>query len=248
MLRRYAILSAVLFAVLAARAQYDPSFSHYWAMETSFNPAAVGKEQKLNVAGAYNMTLTGFENNPRTMYVGADMPLYFFRSFHGVGLQILNDEIGLFSHKRLNAQYAFKRRLLGGMLSIGVQSGLVSESFDGSKLDLIDDNDPAFIKSETTGTGFDLSGGIYYSHRLGWYAGLSGNVINKVVAVKEIFLSNDSQYAPTGIAEAVNATSQKVSVYTLAGQLLRSGVDRSRATLGLPAGIYVVGGKKVLVR
>ena len=55
-------------------------------------------------------------------------------------------------------------------------------------------------------------------------------------------------YAPTGIADAVTATSQKVSVYTLAGQLLRSGVDRSRATLGLPAGIYVVGGKKVLVR
>ena len=77
---------------------------------------------------------------------------------------------------------------------------------------------------------------------------LSGNVINKVVAVKEIFLSNDSQYAPTGIAEAVTATSQKVSVYTLAGQLLRSGVDRSRATIGLPAGVYVVGSKKVLVR
>ena len=77
---------------------------------------------------------------------------------------------------------------------------------------------------------------------------LSGKVINKVVAVKEIFLTNDSQYAPTGIAEATTAAGQKVSVYTLAGQLLRSGVDRSRATIGLPAGIYVVGGKKVLVR
>ena len=77
---------------------------------------------------------------------------------------------------------------------------------------------------------------------------LSGNVINKVVAVKEIFLTNDSQYAPTGIATATTAASQKVSVYTLAGQLVRSGIDRSRATIGLPAGIYVVGGKKVLVR
>ena len=61
--------------MLEAKAQYDPSFSHYWAMEPSFNPAAVGKEQKLNVAGAYNMTLTGFEHNPKTMYIGADMPL-----------------------------------------------------------------------------------------------------------------------------------------------------------------------------
>ena len=173
MLRRYAILYAVLFVVLAARAQYDPSFSHYWAMETSFNPAAVGKEQKLNATGAYNMTLTGFENSPKTMYVSVDMPLYLLSSYHGVGVQIVNDEIGLFSHKRVNGQYAFKRRLLGGMLSIGVQAGLVNESFDGSKLDLIDDNDPAFIKSEVTGNGLDLSGGIYYTHRRGWYAGLS---------------------------------------------------------------------------
>ena len=58
--RRYAILSVVLSVALAVRAQYDPSFSHYWAMETSFNPAAAGKETKMNVAGAYNMTLTGF--------------------------------------------------------------------------------------------------------------------------------------------------------------------------------------------
>lgn len=173
MLRRYAILYAVLFAVLQARAQYDPSFSHYWAMETSFNPAAAGKEQKMNATGAYNMTLTGFENNPKTMYISVDMPLYLLRSYHGVGVQIMNDEIGLFSHKRVNGQYAFKRRLLGGMLSIGVQAGLVSESFDGSKVDVIDDNDPAFTKSEVTGNGLDLSGGIYYSHRRGWYVGAS---------------------------------------------------------------------------
>jgi hypothetical protein len=51
-----------------AKAQYDPSFSHYWATETAFNPAAVGKQNILNVAIAYNMTLTGFENNPKTMF------------------------------------------------------------------------------------------------------------------------------------------------------------------------------------
>jgi hypothetical protein len=79
---------------------------------------------------------------------------------------------------------------------------------------------------------------------------LSGNVINKVVAVKEMFLTNDSQYDTTGIVEATAAETarQKVSVFTLSGQLVRSAIDRSRATVGLPAGIYVVGGKKVLVR
>ncbi len=173
MLRRYAILAAVLIMGLQARAQYDPSFSHYWAMETAFNPAAVGKDQKLNVSGAYNMTLVGFENSPKTMFIGADLPLYFFRSYHGVGLQLMNDEIGLFSHKRITAQYAFKRRLFGGMLSIGVQGGLLNETFDGGKVDLDMADDPAFTKSDITGNALDLGGGIYYSHRSGWYAGAS---------------------------------------------------------------------------
>ena len=154
------------------RAQYEPSFSHYWAMEPSFNPAAAGKEPKLNVTGSYNMTMTGFENNPRTMYIGADMPLSLLGGLHGVGLQLMNDDIGLFSHKRLGAQYAYKHKLLGGTISIGIQAGLLNEGFDGSKVDLDEDSDPAFAKAEVSGTGFDLDAGIYYSHRR-WYVGLS---------------------------------------------------------------------------
>ena len=174
MRRRILLLVVLLVALVEAQAQYDPSFSHYWAMETSFNPAAAGKDPLLNVNGAYNMSLTGFENNPKTMYIGADMPFYALKSYHGVGAQIVNDEIGLFSHKKLNLQYAYRFRMLGGMFSIGVQAGLLSENFDGSKVDLADDkgSDPAFAKAEVTGTGFDLSAGLYFKHRK-WYVGVS---------------------------------------------------------------------------
>jgi type IX secretion system PorP/SprF family membrane protein len=132
----------------------------------------VGKEQKLNVAGAYNMTLTGFEHNPKTMYIGADMPLYLLGAYHGVGLQVVNDEIGLFSHKKVGVQYAYKHKLLGGMISIGVQAGLLSENFNGSEVDTEMDGDEAFAKSEVTGTGFDFAAGLYYTHR-NWYVGVS---------------------------------------------------------------------------
>ena len=172
MQRRILLLTVVLLTMLEAKAQYDPSFSHYWAMESSFNPAAVGKEQKLNVAGAYNMTLTGFEHNPKTMYIGADMPLYLLGAYHGVGLQVVNDEIGLFSHKKVGVQYAYKHKLLGGMISIGVQAGLLSENFNGSEVDTEMDGDEAFAKSEVTGTGFDFAAGLYYTHR-NWYVGVS---------------------------------------------------------------------------
>ena len=172
MQRRILLLTVVLLTMLEAKAQYDPSFSHYWAMEPSFNPAAVGKEQKLNVAGAYNMTLTGFEHNPKTMYIGADMPLYLLGAYHGVGLQVVNDEIGLFSHKKVGVQYAYKHKLLGGMISVGVQAGLLSENFNGSEVDTEMDGDEAFAKSEVTGTGFDFAAGLYYTHR-NWYVGVS---------------------------------------------------------------------------
>lgn len=170
--QKITIFTMLLLLVTGVRAQQEPSFAHYWAMEPSFNPAAVGKQSQLNVTGAYAMTLTGFENAPKTMQFGADMPFFLMGRYHGVGLQLVNDQIGLFSHQRLMAQYAFKQRLLGGTLSIGLQGGLLSEKFRGSSLDLENSNDPAFSKSDVSGVAIDLSAGLYYTHGP-WYAGVS---------------------------------------------------------------------------
>ena len=163
-------------ALAEVKAQYEPSFSHYWAMQTAYNPAAAGRENMLNVDAAYNMTLTGFENNPKTMYVSADLPLYFIGAFHGVGAKFTDDKIGLFSHNTFAIQYAFKVKLLGGMLSIGVQPALLGENFDGSKLELEESTDPAFSTSSLTGSSFDLGAGLYYSTKK-WYVGLSAQHI-----------------------------------------------------------------------
>ncbi len=167
----------MLMTSIEAMAQYDPSFAHYWAMEPSFNPAAVGKENKINAVGAYNMTLTGFENNPRTMYAAGDLPFYFLRSYHGVGARFMNDELGLFSHKTFALQYAFRTKLFGGRIAAGVNIGLLSESFDGTKVDTETPNDPAFPTSEVSGTGVDLGAGLYYTHGQ-WYVGASALHLN----------------------------------------------------------------------
>ena len=173
MFRRIIIITALLLlTVNVARAQYDPSYSHYFSMEPSFNPASVGKENVLNVVGAYALDLAGFEHNPNTFYVGADMPLYFLKSYHGVGLSMLNDKIGLFTHQRIAGQYAFRFKLFGGRLAAGIQAGLLMEKFDGSKLDVEDSNDPALPSSEVSGNSLDLGFGLYYTHK-NWYAGAS---------------------------------------------------------------------------
>ena len=135
-MKRFIVIIVCVWVAAMVRAQYDVSFAHYWAMEPSFNPAAVGKEAKLNVTGAYALQLAGYEHNPKTMYAAADMQLYGLGTYHGVGVQLLNDDIGLFSHKRLAVQYAYQRRVLKGKLSLGVQLGMLGETFDGSKAEL----------------------------------------------------------------------------------------------------------------
>lgn len=59
-------------------------------------------------------------------------------------------------------------------------------------------------------------------------------------------ISNSS----TGIdvPEACADADTTVNVYSLQGILLRTGVNAAEATRGLPAGLYIVGGRKVLVR
>ena len=149
-------------------------------MEPSFNPAAVSKESKLNVVGAYAMQLAGFENNPKTMYAAADMPFYALGSYHGVGIQFMNDAIGLFTHKRFALQYAYQPRLWGGKLSVGLLAAMLSETFDGSKLDVITTGDKALPTSSVNGSALDLGVGVYYSHR-NWYAGVSAQHLNAPV-------------------------------------------------------------------
>ena len=195
MRRRLLFISVLLLlAVSRAGAQYDVSFSHYWDLEPYFNPGSIGKQQKLNVAAVYALSFAGFENNPRSMYVGADMPLYFLKNHHGVGVSMLNDQIGLFTHQRLAVQYAYKHRLFGGMLSAGVQLGFLSEGFDGSKLDVEDSGDPALSGSDVNGSAFDVGFGLYYT-RGPWYLGLSAQHVTSPLV--ELGETNELQIDPT---------------------------------------------------
>jgi type IX secretion system PorP/SprF family membrane protein len=192
--KKISILLYLLLTVITVRAQQDVSFGHYWAMEPSFNPGSVGKENKLNAVAAYALQLAGFEHNPKTLYAAADMPFYAMKSYHGVGLQLINDDIGLFSHKRLGLQYAYKKSLLGGTLSGGLQLSLLSEGFNGSKLELNESGDPAFSTSDITGVGFDLGLGLYYT-RKNWYAGISALHLNSPTV--DLGETNELNISPT---------------------------------------------------
>lgn len=56
------------------------------------------------------------------------------------------------------------------------------------------------------------------------------------------------QGASTGISVVRNADSSSTDVYTLSGQRVRTGVKADVATNGLPAGLYILDGRKVVVK
>ena len=155
-----------------ACAQYDAAFSHYWALQSYYNPAASGISGMLNVQGGYAMQMLGYEHAPATMILTADLPLWLLSPSHGVGAGFVNDRIGLFEHKNFFAQYAYHQKMFGGRFSFGARVGLLAETFDGSRLDLRESSDPAFPTSKTDGNAFDFSFGLRYTAKE-WYAGFS---------------------------------------------------------------------------
>ena len=186
-------------AIVETKAQYDPSFTHFWMMETQFNPAAAGNSELLRAVGVYNAQLSGYEDAPRTMVATVDMPLFFVGPQHGIGAYFMNDEAGFFSLKNVALQYAHHRRLFGGTLSVGVQLDLLSESFDGSKVD-VDESDDAFPSGSVDGSKIDGSLGLAYKWR----------DLRVAASVKHIT-------APTILLGETNEMSIKRSYYFTAG-------------------------------
>ena len=158
-------------AGLKAWAKQEPAFVHYWLMEPQFNPASVGRSPQLSINATLQTHASGYEDEGNTMYAGADMAFQIGRTRHGVGVLFQNDEFGLFSHKRFTAQYAYHFKLFGGMMSIGAEVDMLNETINGSKADLNDANDPAIPSTDVSGSKFDASVGLFFTHKR-WYAGL----------------------------------------------------------------------------
>lgn len=169
---RYILLTLSIGLCTSVKAQYDVAFNHYWTLQSFYNPAASGLDGQLNVQGAYSLQMLGYTHAPATMLATADLPLWFLSPSHGGGAGFLNDKIGLFEHKKFFIQYAYHQKLWGGRLSVGARAALLSESFDGSGVDVEDSGDPAFPSAEMNGTVFDLDAGLRYDGKR-WYAGFS---------------------------------------------------------------------------
>ena len=120
------------------------------------------------------MQMTGYDDAPQTLYIGADLPIYFLSPRHGVGVNFLNDNAGIFSTTKIGLQYAYNIKVSRkGRLAAGFQGGLMSENIKSNRMEMEDNSDPAFPSSQQKGNKVDLAAGLYFYHPWMWM-GISG--------------------------------------------------------------------------
>ncbi|MBO5585739.1 MAG: type IX secretion system membrane protein PorP/SprF [Bacteroidaceae bacterium] len=185
--KRFCALLLLLTAlVLEVRAQWDVQFTDYTALRSFYNPAVSGTDGMLNISGVYSMQMVGYDGAPATMYVSADLPVYFLSPRHGAGVSLFNDNIGMFTTTKIAIQYAYNLKVSRrGRLAVGFQGGLLSEKVDPSGVKLETDNDPAFPKSQQDGNCFDLGAGLYYYHPKMWLGFSSQHLLAPTIELGE---------------------------------------------------------------
>lgn len=172
-------MAGIFICRLEVQAQNDVQFTQYWAVPTYYNPGATGEIDFLRIRGGARMQWLGIENAPKSFMAAADMPVKLGKRRIGVGVNLGQESLGLFSNMLLNAQVSYKIKFLKGVLSIGVQGGYYDSKFKGSEVyipegdDYHQSVDEAIPTQDVGGHAFDLSAGLWYTHKY-FSIGVSG--------------------------------------------------------------------------
>lgn len=165
------------------RAQYDAQFSQYFMAMGYYNPGYAGTSEDLNLLALYRMQWMGIPGAPQTFFVAADMPLKLGKTNHGVGLVMSTEGIGLFRNTHVSVQYAYKTKLFGGTLSVGLQAGMVNQVFNGDSVHIPSSEyhqqvDGAIPTKKVDAMGLDMNIGVYYTHKK-FYVGFASTHITE---------------------------------------------------------------------
>jgi len=154
-----------------AQAQQDAQFTHYMFNTLAVNPAYAGSRDALTVTGLHRSQWVGFDGAPQTQTITLHTPLLSNKL--GVGLSVLNDEIGPTKTTSIYADFAYKIQVgREGTLAFGLKGGINSRSNDLAALSTNQAGDAAFGSDISSELLPNFGFGLYYSTER-FYAGLS---------------------------------------------------------------------------
>lgn len=177
-MKKYAV---VLLAVIGCAgwlqsfAQQDAMYSQYMFNTLAINPAYAGSRNVLSATALLRKQWVGIDGAPQTVTFSMDAPVSSKNI--GLGLQIVNDKIGITNSTGVFGSYSYKIHTNNGTLALGLQAGADNYRADYASSSLNDPSlppppsDPAF-KQNIDKVFLNFGAGVYYSTDK-WYVGLS---------------------------------------------------------------------------
>jgi type IX secretion system PorP/SprF family membrane protein len=132
------------------------------------NPAYGGLERSLSVYTSYRDQYNALAGNPKTFYIGADMPFYLWNG--ALGVTLYNQRSGVLSNTNLRFSYNYVMGLPFGFLSFGARLGVNLVNLDGNRIvtpdgtyeGIFTHNDPLLENNVINGVGPSWEIGSYF--------------------------------------------------------------------------------------
>ncbi|WP_373073709.1 type IX secretion system membrane protein PorP/SprF [Zeaxanthinibacter enoshimensis] len=122
----------ILFGIYCGYAQQNPQFTQYQFNPMTVNAGYTGSRGDLTLMALYRSQWSGIEGAPRTMTFSVETPV---GTFDGLGLSIIQDELGPSQETYMDANYAHTLLLnsSNARLGLGIKAGVRLLSIDWSK-------------------------------------------------------------------------------------------------------------------
>ncbi len=150
------------------------------------NPGFAGSEDAIRGIILNRYQWTGFRDAPQTLVFSADAIVDIFGKPSGIGLNIINDQLGPEENVLVNLNYAYKTSLSLGDLGLGLSLGVYNKGINGEWEIPEDDlgiytppgSDPAIPEGEVSQMAADVGLGVYLQGAR-YYAGVSVTHLNQ---------------------------------------------------------------------
>ncbi|MBL0738545.1 type IX secretion system membrane protein PorP/SprF [Flavobacterium sp. GN10] len=184
------ILILLLMGVFEVSAQQQSQYTQYMYNTMTINPGYTGTRGLPSIFGLYRTQWVGLDGAPTTANFSIESPIT--ENGQGLGLSVINDQIGFTKETTVTASYAYPVRLSADVhLSLGVSASGNFAQIDYTKATIQDVNDP-YLTGVLTKNSPNFGAGAYF-HSSKWYAGLSVPMILETKFYDDVKVSVASQ-------------------------------------------------------
>lgn len=166
------VLSVVLAtSCISGFAQQSPIFTHYMDNTLVVNPGYAGSRDALTVTALARSQWSDFKGAPTTQTITMHAPMS--NQNIGLGLSIMNDNIGPTNNVSIKADFAYIMQVTAASkLALGLSAGADIHQANLSSLQLDQQADPLFQNNINNQVKPNFGAGAYY-YRERFYAGVS---------------------------------------------------------------------------